>query len=601
MRGGRDTDNLAVRASRARSRGPLPARALRTALPTVVWSGTNVQQRTGQDETKRAPDAASAPKRVANGTKRRAPRARQQLEHELELRSDELRQQREWFRVTLASIVDAVFTTDRAGRVTFLNPMAERMTGWSEPEALGRAFETVAPLVDERSGAPIERPLDAVLRDGRVVTLTDHVALAHRDGTTTATTDTAAPIRDAAGQVVGAVVVVHDVTEERRAAAALREQDRRKDEFLATLAHELRNPLAPIQQAAMISGSQTATDAQKQWGHDVIQRQVRHMALLLDDLLDVSRITRGILMLRRRPTLLSAAVDAAIETVRPRLEARQHVLAVELPDPPVALDADPLRLAQVFANLLANAAKYSDERARILVHARRVGADVEVSVRDTGIGIAAPALPHVFDMFTRVQPVNGCSEGGLGIGLALTKGLVELHGGTIACHSEGVGRGSEFVVRLPCTVASALPATDVPLPEPRPRGTPTRRVLIADDNRDAALSLAMLLRSDGHEVTVVHDGAAALEAISTRDVQVAVLDIGMPRLDGYEVARAVRQRVGADVTLVALTGWGDRADRQRAHDAGFDHHFTKPVEPARIAGLLAGRSVRRAPAVDEAG
>ncbi len=374
-----------------------------------------------------------------------------------------------------------------------------------------------------------------------------------------------------------------EIAKRESAEAALRETDRRKDEFLATLAHELRNPLAPIRQAALISKAEGATDSQKSWSHDVISRQVHHMALLLDDLLDISRITRGTLELRTEMTDVAAVVEAALETARPAIDAKRHTLQLVLPEEPIRLAADPLRLAQVLSNLLTNAAKYTDPDGRIRLTAFRRADALTISVTDKGVGIAPESLGDVFTTFSQVKSNQDRSEGGLGIGLALAKGLVELHSGTIEARSEG--RGSEFTVRLPIHTLD-LPPRNAPSAYGGPGGSP-RRILVADDNRDAAESLAMLLRLEGHEVAIVHDGREALAAFDVLHPEVALLDIGMPELDGYEVARIVRQRpMGENVTLIALTGWGQDADKNRARAAGFDHHFTKPVEPDRLLEVL---------------
>ena len=376
-----------------------------------------------------------------------------------------------------------------------------------------------------------------------------------------------------------------EIASRERAEAALREADRRKDEFLATLAHELRNPLAPIRQAALISQSPTATEAQKRWSHDVISRQVQHMSLLLDDLLDVSRITRGTLELRRQPTELAAIVEAAVETARPAIDAKRHELLVDIPSAAVRFSADPLRLAQVLSNLLTKAAKYTDPEGQIRVGAGVSAGTLTVSVTDSGIGIPPQDIAGVFAMFSQVKSTQDRSEGGLGIGLALAKGLVELHNGTLEAHSRGVGFGSEFIVRLPLTDAdrqSSQPASE----QHGPRSS-SRRVLIADDNRDAAESLAVLLRMDGHEVTLAYDGPQALAVLAHARPEVALLDIGMPGLNGYEVARRVRHGpLGHAVTLIAVTGWGQDRDKAQAREAGFDHHFTKPVDPVRLSELL---------------
>ena len=365
-----------------------------------------------------------------------------------------------------------------------------------------------------------------------------------------------------------------------------RDADRRKDEFLATLAHELRNPLAPIRQAALISKAPTATDAQKRWSHDVIDRQVQHMSLLLDDLLDISRVTRGTLALRMQSTELASVIDTAVETARPTIDSKRHVLTVDIPPEAIRFTADPLRVAQVLSNLLTNAAKYTDPEGQIRLTACCEASDVVIRVADSGIGISAAALPRVFNMFSQVHSTTDRSEGGLGIGLALAQGLIELHGGTIEASSAGLGCGSEFTVRLPRRVVVEL-VQNTSNASPITHETTRRRILIADDNRDSAETLAALLRMEGHEVTSVHDGPVALSVFGELKPDVALLDIGMPGLTGYEVARKMRQFAPRmPLTLIAITGWGQDIDKERAFAAGFDHHLTKPVDPQRLVELL---------------
>jgi PAS domain S-box-containing protein len=375
-----------------------------------------------------------------------------------------------------------------------------------------------------------------------------------------------------------------ELANRKRAEASLREVDRRKDEFLATLAHELRNPLAPIRQASLISKALTATSEQKRWSHEVIDRQVNHMGLLLDDLLDISRVTRGTLSLRLQTTTLTSIIELAIETARPIIEAKRHELKVEISDEPARFAADHLRLSQVLSNLLTNAAKYTDQGGEIWLRATCDADTVTFSVADNGIGIPPDALAEVFSMFSQVKSAQDRSEGGLGIGLALAKGLIQLHHGTLEVRSDGIGQGSQFTATIPRRTLdgapdSLAPVTVVPSVQ--------RRVLVADDNRDAADSLAMLLRMDGHDVTVVYDGEQALAAIDSLRPEVAVLDIGMPQFDGYEVARRVRQGPkGAPITLIAVTGWGQALDKARAAAAGFNHHFTKPIDLEDLARIL---------------
>lgn len=682
-------------------------------------------------------------------------------------------QQREWFEITLASIGDAVITTDVEQTVTFMNRVAERMTGWSLEQAQNRPLAEVCRIVKER-----DRRADAELlaaTEFPVEDLGSHSVLIARDGRETAIEDTAAPIRDAAGNVLGAVMVFHDVTIRRqteralreethalevlnrtgatiaarldqqsvlqavtdaatelsgakfgsffytaedengealilytlsgapreaferlgrpratdlfgptfrgeppircddvttdsrygrwephhgmpkghlpvrsylavpvvsgsgevmgglffghpepgvfteraervvtgiaahaaiaidnarlyeaaqqeianrqRAEEALREADRRKDEFLATLAHELRNPLAPILQAATLMRTDSATDAQLRWSHDVIDRQVRHMSLLLDDLLDVSRITRGQLSLRKQWIVLGDVIDAALETVGPVLEARNQEFLVDLADDPIWMLADPLRLAQVLSNLVSNAAKYTPAGNKIRLVARLDAGEVLISIIDPGAGIAEEWLPVIFEMFSQARGVEQ-PEGGLGIGLALVRGLLELHGGSIEAKSDGPGCGSEFSIRLPQGAPPAAERTVDTTSGWNLAGV-ARRVLVADDNRDSADSLALLLQAHGHFVRVAYDGEHAIEEFVASRPDVVVLDIGMPKLDGYTTARRIRDLPnGRPVTLIAMTGWGQEADKRRARDAGFNHHLTKPVDPKKLVALL---------------
>jgi PAS domain S-box-containing protein len=375
--------------------------------------------------------------------------------------------------------------------------------------------------------------------------------------------------------------------ERARAEGALREADRRKDEFLATLAHELRNPLAPIRNALhllrLTGGSGPAADRI----HEMMERQVGHMVRLVDDLLEVSRITRGKIELRKERVELAAVVRNAVETSRPLVEAARHDLSVSVSGEPVIVEADPVRLAQVVSNLLNNAAKYTDEGGRIAVCARREGGDAVVAIRDSGAGIPEDMLPRIFEMFTQVDRTLGRAAGGLGIGLALTRSVVEMHGGRVEARSDGPGRGSEFVVRLPLAAAEDPAADGGARDGVTPAALAPRRILAVDDNRDAADSMGMLLRFLGADVQVVYDGPAALGAIGSCRPEVILLDIDMPGMDGYEVARRLRQdpRLG-DAILIALSGWGQEDDRRRAREAGFDHHLVKPVDPGRLMQIL---------------
>jgi nitrogen-specific signal transduction histidine kinase len=368
--------------------------------------------------------------------------------------------------------------------------------------------------------------------------------------------------------------------------AALRESDARKDRFLATLSHELRNPLAPIRNAAQILGSPALPPDRLRWAQAVIQRQVKHMSWLLDDLLDVARITQGKLELKKSRVSLTSIVDAAVEAARPLLDEKRHHLIVDLPPEVLTLEADPLRLAQVFSNLLNNAAKYTDSGGRIELSARVVMNTVSMSVKDNGIGIPPESLDRIFDMFAQIDSQSSRTDGGLGIGLSLVKGLVELHGGTTEVASAGPGRGSEFTVTFPLPAVD-MNAAQTAIPDASPPEATGRRVLIADDNKDAADSLAMLLELEGHEVRVAHGGHAALALAQAFRPEIALLDIGMPELSGYEVATALRTEPwGRTMQLIALTGWGQESDRHLSKAAGFDWHLTKPIDMDHLYALM---------------
>ncbi len=425
-----------------------------------------------------------------------------------------------------------------------------------------------------------------VLREGTVVGLANHTLLIAKDGSERPIDDSAAPVRDAEGRMAGVVLVFRDVTDRRQRERQRRDAERRKDEFLAVLAHELRNPLAPIASSLEILqlsniDAKTAAEAR-----NVAERQLRHLTRLVDDLLDMSRIMRGKVELRRQRIELATVVARAVETARPLIDAERHELTVSLPEEPVWLEADLVRMAQVIGNLLCNAAKYTEPGGRIDLSAACEGGQVALRVRDSGIGIAPEVLPRLFEMFMQVAPGASRSQGGLGIGLTLAKNLVEMHGGQIEAHSSGPGQGSEFVVRLPvvaCEIEPQLAAAG------REQGGPgqRRRILVVDDNADAAQSLATLLRLRGHEVQVALGGREALAAARSSPPELVFLDIGMPEIDGYEVARQLRAELSDDtIGLIAVTGWGTEQDRHRSKEAGFDFHLTKPVGLAAVERVM---------------
>jgi len=512
--------------------------------------------------------------------------AREQSERTAEL----VQGQREQLRVTLESIGDAVIATDLRGHITLLNGVAQRLTGWSGPEAVGKPLAAVFIIRNEHSGLPVENPVVRVLREGKTVGLANHTVLVARDGSTVPIDDSAAPILDREGQVAGVVMVFREVTERRRLESELQarleelaEAERKKDEFLAILAHELRNPLAPLRNAVLLLQRSENPVANREV-LALMERQLVHLIRLVSDLLDVSRISRGALALRRKPVELAAVVASALETSRPLIERRGHQLSVTLPADPLWVDADLIRMSQVLVNLLNNAAKYTESGGLIRLTVTREGSDAVVSVADTGIGIRPELLPAIFEMFTQVDRSLERSQGGLGIGLSLAKRLVHLHGGSIEARSEGPGRGSEFVVRLPVRLAGA--GTGGPEERPAVR-VAARRVLIVDDNQDAATSLARVLELAGHQTRIAFDGFQGLEAAEAFLPDVVILDIGLPRLNGYETCRRMKARPwGRGAVFIALTGWGQDEDKRKSTEAGFGFHLVKPVEPVELDNLL---------------
>ena len=676
-------------------------------------------------------------------------------QQECKLAEERVQQHRDLLQVTLAGIGDAVISTDAAGQITFINPVAEKLTGWRSAEALGLPLEKVFAIINEQSRQAVETPVAHVLREGKIIGLANHTVLIAKDRTELVIEDSAAPIKDRQGKIVGVVLVFRDATEKRnserqlqkqaerqrllgeaaavllttdepdammrglfaklaphfeldtyfnfmvndagdalrlescigipeatvrtiqrlefgqaicgtvaqlrqaicvdhiqqssdpkaqlvksfgiqvyacnpllsdnellgtlsfasrrrqefepdeieflrtishyvtaayerlRLIAALRAADRRKDEFLAVLAHELRNPLAPIRNSLQVMQLAAGDPDVVDQARALMARQVGQMVRLIDDLLDVSRITRGKLELRKERVPLQTIVNTAVETCQPLIAQLQHRLSVSLPVKQVMLDGDPTRLAQVIANLLHNAAKFTPAGGEISLSGTAEGSEAVIRIKDNGQGIPAEALPRLFEMFMQADGSLEKQHGGLGIGLNLALRLVEMHGGSITARSEGRGRGSEFVVRLP--VAVAAPSPTAAKTDRESNGAKARlRVLVADDNHDAADTLAAMLRIMGHEVRTAYDGQQAVDAASAYQPDVAVLDIGMPRLNGYDAARSIRARQ-KEVLLLALTGWGQDEDKRRSHEAGFDHHLTKPADLSTLGKILAER------------
>ena len=634
-------------------------------------------------------------------------------------------QRREMLRVTLGSIGDAVITTDPGGRISYVNPIAESLTGWTHDEAVGQPLDTVFRIVNEQTRETVESPAARSLREGAVVGLANHTVLIRKDGTECPIDDSAAPIKDESGRVAGCVLVFRDVSERRRLekvaatrllstrllasivessddaiisksldgilqswnvaaerifghtaeqavgrhislvipaermaeedriiaslkagqrvdhfeterlrsdgrriqvsltispirddagnvigaskivrdvtrqrqaealaednlrrlAADLSEVDRRKNEFLATLAHELRNPLAPLSNMLEVLKRIAGGGPMVRQALETMDRQLTQMVRLVDDLLDLNRITHDRLELRKGQVELALVLREIAEASRPLAESAGHEMRLNLPPEPIYLNADPVRLTQVFGNLINNACKYTKPGGKIAVTLERQGTDARVTVKDTGIGIPPDKLDSIFDMFTQVDRTLERSQGGLGIGLTLVKRLVQMHGGSVEAKSAGEGQGSEFVVRLPLVIEGAAVAPPARTAAPKPAHG--RRVLVVDDNRDAASSLAMLLQITGNETNVAHDGATAFAAVEQHRPEVVLLDIGLPTLNGYDVCRRIREQPwGKDVVVIALTGWGQAEDRRRTNEAGFDGHLTKPVDHAALMEML---------------
>lgn len=505
-----------------------------------------------------------------------------------------IREQQEWLRVTLTSIGDAVIATDTEGRVTFLNPVAAKLTRWSQQDAAGRPLEEVFVIVNEQTRQPVEHPVRKVIRDGVIVGLANHTLLIARDGTERPIDDSAAPIRDSTGKFLGVVLVFHDISERRQIERKLQERterlaesDRRKDEFLALLGHELRNPLAPLRNGLDVLAFQQEHDPElTREIHTLMGRQVDQLVHLVDDLLDVSRISRGVLQLRRQRVELGTIVTRAVETTRSVIAERQHELTTTLPGEPVWLDADPVRLEQIFCNLLTNASRYTEPGGQIRIAADREDQWATVRVTDTGIGIRPEMLSRIFELFTQGDRITGSVHEGLGLGLTLVKSLTGLHEGSIDATSAGLGEGSEFIVRLP-----ALPEPSpmhLRSPAVPPTDGPPLRVLVIDENRDAADSLAMLLRVAGHDVRVTCDGHAGLQLAASYLPDLVLVDVGLHAdLDGYHVAKQLRQQpeIGRPM-LVALTGLAQESDRRRTRQAGFDAHLVKPANTEAVHALL---------------
>jgi len=514
--------------------------------------------------------------------------------------------------VTLRSIGDAVIATDVHSKVTMLNPVAQTLTGWSEADALGQPIEHVFRIINEESREPVDNPVARVLRKGSVVGLANHTLLITRDGRETPIADSAAPIRTADQSLLGVVLVFRDVTEQRtaerqravlfeseqaarRAAEAL---SRSKDEFVATVSHELRTPLNAIFGWAKLLRSANLDPAAQARALDVIERNTRAQAQLIDDLLDMSRVITGNLRLEMRQTELGAVLEAAVEAVRPTAAAKQLELTVE-EQPGVVVLGDPDRLQQIVWNLLTNSIKFTPKGGRIEATISAEGTDAVLKVSDTGVGIDVDFLPHVFERFRQGASSESRSYGGLGIGLALVRHLVELHGGSVAAHSDGKGCGATFVIRLPAVEARSMAVPRVravhsqPPVQVGPHMLDRVRILVVDDDADARDIVGTSLRQAGAQVTLAATVREALNVLESTDFDVLVSDIAMPNGTGYDLVRAVRASpLTAHLPAVALTAYSRVEDRERALSAGFNFHIGKPFELfalVRIVAIAAGR------------
>ncbi len=498
---------------------------------------------------------------------------------------EELRRGEERFGLLVDGVKDyAIFLLDREGRVVSWNAGAERINGYKAEEIVGRHFSVFYPREAVEKKWP-EQELAMAREQGR---FEDEGVRLRKDGSSFWANVTVTPLYDAHGELFGFAKVTRDLTDRKRV-EALENAERQTNEFLAMLAHELRNPLAPISNALDLLAKKPTDDPTEQWVRGVLERQTGQMARLVDDLLDVSRITRGTISLKREPLDVRDVLREAFDAAMHWMEARHHAVELHLPDEPITVFGDETRLGQVVQNLLHNAAQYTPERGRIEVDLRREGRHAVIRVKDSGIGMTPDLLSSAFELFRQGQQALDRHQGGLGVGLTLVQRLVNMHGGTIQARSAGRDRGSEFIVRLPM---AAAPGGESPCAEEQspPPITP-RRVLVVDDNRDAAAALKLLLEADGHEAKLATDGVSGLALAREYKPDYVLLDIGLPRLNGYEIAASLRADPQLkDVVIVAITGYGQVHDRARTAAVGFDHHLVKPVEFAALQEIFRAKA-----------
>jgi PAS domain S-box-containing protein len=504
-----------------------------------------------------------------------------------EMRRRELQQQHERLAAILSCLEDAVLVSSPQGQLILMNPAAERLTGFTFSECRDKEIREVLCLTDEFTQEKIENPVDQVLRCGSTMHDATACLLRRKSGRPVAVAFTAAPVLDQEGHTTGVVVALHNETERRRAVQALRAADQRKDEFLATLGHELRNPLAPIRMGLELLKTPNSNPQEQSEVREMMERQCHHMVRLIDDLLDVSRVTRGKLELRKDYVEVSEVVRSALDAVRAVVDEAGHQLSVLLPPKPSPLFADGHRLSQVLANLLNNACKFTPRGGKIELRIEQQALETVFAVTDTGIGIPADQRDYVFEMFAQIKGIASTPASGLGIGLTLAKQLVEMHGGTVSIHSEGINCGSRFEVRIPLSHDGQLTTPSstngainaVPLVK--------YRLLVVDDNADARKTLTMMLKVLGHDVATAQDGLEAISATIQYQPDAVLMDLGMPRMNGCEAARRIREEpAGREVVLIAITGWGQEDDRRRTKEAGFNHHLIKPVDLQQLQVLL---------------
>ncbi len=504
----------------------------------------------------------------------------------------------EGYRLAVDAVEDyAILTMDPEGRVASWNLGAERLLEYKAEEILGHEAACFFTPDEAHQGVP-EQELRKAAETGRAGDDRWHV---RKNGSYFFASGITSSLRDEQGALLGFVKIMRDRTDRKRLdeelrnrAEALARADEDKDEFLAVLAHELRNPLAPVFYALRLLDEKPLDDPDRWYIRRIVDRQMRRLSRLIDDLLDVSRIRTGKVELRKDRVDLGAVIDHAVEVARPLAEDRKHELTVALPPEPVWLEADPVRLEQIVTNLLSNAVKFTEDGGRIRLGVEREGQEILIRVKDTGVGIASDLLPRVFDLFTQGDRSLDRSRDGLGIGLTLSRRLAEMHGGTIEAHSEGVGKGSELIVRLPVFLHHGPP----PGAEPARAGAETLsralRVLVVDDSEDTTELLGTLLEMAGHSIQVAHNGPSALEVAASFRPDAIILDIGLPGLDGYQVAQRLREDPTLkNVTLIAVTGYGQEEDLRRSREVGFDHHLVKPIDPGELQRMLAELAGRR--------